>query len=492
MKFLLGLLIVCIVFVHIFSLETLPRGLFLDEYSIGLNAASMNASGTDEFGTPFPVYFKAFGEYKNPVYIYAASLVFKIGGVSDYNLRLTSALFFLVGFFFFLGFLQRQCKNVKITFIGGCMYAFLPLFFTISRVSFEVISHVSIMSIFLFLLTYLFQKKICFTSILLHLFSGFIFGLTLYSYTTARLLTPLFFLVLFFLYFRKGQILHFLSFLLATTITFIPFLIIWYHDPAIVLTRFSEISFLYDGGSLWDHVQIFFQNLKSYFSPDFLLLHGDPNLRHHSGFMGAIPLTIFLLSMTGIIGSMFIKDLRSKIGVLIMSILIFTPIAAASTESNHALRVAIIGLPFIYFAILGFQTLAKSKKYKYVLITIAVMGLFTESGLYIQNWFTIYPTKTVQAFGTLGANEIATYGISKNIHAFFISDQIPKAETLAKYYAYKYKSATFIVVKTENIIIANNKFCLMTTLSEKEIRNNPNLKIVPFPPSSKIIGACHE
>src|SRR5215831_801223 len=51
-----------------------------DSSSIALNAWTIASSGIDEWGNSFPVYFQAFGEYKNPVYIYALAAVFKIFG----------------------------------------------------------------------------------------------------------------------------------------------------------------------------------------------------------------------------------------------------------------------------------------------------------------------------------------------------------------------------------------------------------------------------
>jgi hypothetical protein len=47
-----------------------PVGFFVDEASIAYNAHSISQHGSDEYGQVFPLYFRAFGEYKSPVYIY--------------------------------------------------------------------------------------------------------------------------------------------------------------------------------------------------------------------------------------------------------------------------------------------------------------------------------------------------------------------------------------------------------------------------------------
>ena len=91
-----SLCILFFIFLHSYHITQIPAGLYLDETSIGLNAATISETGTDEYGEKFPVYFQAFGEWKNPLYIYASAFIFKIFGISELNLRLTSIFFFAI------------------------------------------------------------------------------------------------------------------------------------------------------------------------------------------------------------------------------------------------------------------------------------------------------------------------------------------------------------------------------------------------------------
>ncbi|MGZ7041112.1 MAG: hypothetical protein ACXVH7_04900, partial [Thermoanaerobaculia bacterium] len=54
-----------------------PPGFYLDEASIGYNALTIAQHGVDEQGERFPLYFRAFGEYKNPTYVYLMAGVFR-------------------------------------------------------------------------------------------------------------------------------------------------------------------------------------------------------------------------------------------------------------------------------------------------------------------------------------------------------------------------------------------------------------------------------
>ena len=55
-----------------------PPPFYPDESSIAYNAHTISQTGRDEYGEAFPLFFRAFGEYKNPTYIYLLAAVFRI------------------------------------------------------------------------------------------------------------------------------------------------------------------------------------------------------------------------------------------------------------------------------------------------------------------------------------------------------------------------------------------------------------------------------
>ena len=57
-----------------------PPGFYIDESSIAYNAHTVSQTGRDEHGEAWPLYFRAFGEFKNPVYIYLLAAVFRLTG----------------------------------------------------------------------------------------------------------------------------------------------------------------------------------------------------------------------------------------------------------------------------------------------------------------------------------------------------------------------------------------------------------------------------
>src|SRR3989344_336117 len=88
------LIVVIIAFIlRAYQVDKLPPGLYDDEVSLGYNAYSLLMHGTDEYGERFPLWFKAFGEYKLPFYIYSDIIPLAIIGKNELAVRLPSVLF---------------------------------------------------------------------------------------------------------------------------------------------------------------------------------------------------------------------------------------------------------------------------------------------------------------------------------------------------------------------------------------------------------------
>lgn len=75
------------------QLGAVPVGLYWDEIAMFVDARSVAATGLDMHGRGwFQTIFPSYGDYKLPVYIWAASVSFALFGSSEWALRLPSAL----------------------------------------------------------------------------------------------------------------------------------------------------------------------------------------------------------------------------------------------------------------------------------------------------------------------------------------------------------------------------------------------------------------
>ena len=91
-KILLLLIILIGIFLRFYRLGDVPSSLNWDEVSWGYNAYSITQTGKDEHGASFPLSFQAFGDYKQPVYVYLAAVSVKLFDLNPFSVRLPSAV----------------------------------------------------------------------------------------------------------------------------------------------------------------------------------------------------------------------------------------------------------------------------------------------------------------------------------------------------------------------------------------------------------------
>ena len=104
-RFLLILIVAFFLITRLYKITEIPGSVYWDEASIGYNAYSILETGKDEWGKVSPFHFKAFGEFKLPVYIYLLVPFIKIFGLNEFSVRFPGVLFSLgvIIFTFLLG-----------------------------------------------------------------------------------------------------------------------------------------------------------------------------------------------------------------------------------------------------------------------------------------------------------------------------------------------------------------------------------------------------
>ncbi len=123
------------------SFGTIPTGFFCDEAAIGYNAYSLLHSGTDEYGIRLPVFFRSFGDFKNPVFIYSAVPFVALFGLTETAVRLLAWSYGIltIGAIYLLGV---KVLGKKAGLIAALILSILPWHYHFSRIGFELISSV--------------------------------------------------------------------------------------------------------------------------------------------------------------------------------------------------------------------------------------------------------------------------------------------------------------------------------------------------------------
>lgn len=328
------------VLLYFYDVPKNPVGFFVDEASIAYNAHTIAQHGRDEDGHAFPLYFRAFGEYKSPVYIYILSAVFRVTGPSSLVARVVSAIVGLIAATL-LGMLGAQLTGRRI--VGLIVFlaaALTPWLFEISRLVFEVALLPALLGSFLLLLQQAAKSERWSSPICAGL-SGLL-GLIAYSYSVGRLLAPLFALGLALFCTRQNWRKVLLTWFVFA-LTLIPLAVFMLRHPGALSERFKYVTYVKPDDTRGQIAVRFVQNYAGNFSPRSWLVKGDPEPRHHLPGMGSLLIGVVALAALGLLVVLW-RYRRDAWWRFIVYGLLVSPLPAALTLDHfHTLR--LIALP---------------------------------------------------------------------------------------------------------------------------------------------------
>jgi len=201
-KILIILIIIAAFFVRIYNYNYPP--LLWDEASLGYNAYSILKTGRDEYGQYFPLVFKSFGDYKPGLYVYLALPFIALFGLNPLAVRLPSII--LGSFIPLIAYLftKKYFKNKLLPLFFAAVIAFNPFNIHFSRGAWET----NVLTFELLLASYFFFNKKYF-------WSSVIFGLSLYTYQSGKLVSLLIICALLIInisknFFKKDFIIKFI------------------------------------------------------------------------------------------------------------------------------------------------------------------------------------------------------------------------------------------------------------------------------------------
>ena len=387
----LVLAIALVMVLHFVALGEAPPGTYIDESSIGYNAFSILHTGADEHGERLPLYFKAFGEYKNPIFIYSLVPLVQIFDLSTWTVRFAAALYG-IGAAMFTGLLVKEAGLGRWGLgTGFILAASTPWLFCLSRVGFEVISF----PFFLSLAFWSWLKAIHSKSLPWFLLSWSAWGISLFTYPTARLMVPILVVVLIRSYFGELRLNWARSLIGVTPMGLCLLLLLAWSSqhPGTLSARFNDLSILNDRSDLLTVLFKFVANYIHYFSASFLFGTGDPNLRHHTGYGGELFLSTFPLLLAGVAVA-WQRRRQPLERFTLISFLLFPLAASLTRDSAHALR-TVNALPFVFLLMLwGYQWLREFiNAHRAILGLYVLVAALEAAGFYI-DYFRDYPTRS--------------------------------------------------------------------------------------------------
>jgi hypothetical protein len=274
-----------------------PPGFYIDESSIAYNAHVIARTGADEYGTPWPLYFRAFGEYKNPVFVYLLAALFRVTGPSVLAARLLSASLGALAALL-LGLLAARISRRREAFAVVALSALLtPWLYEGSRLVFEAAVYPPAAALLLLALRRASSKERWATSDIISVAAAL--ALLTYSYSVGRLLGPLLAAGLVSFVTRRN-LARVLQAWAAYTLALVPLLVFAVRNPGALTGRFKLLTYVTPHSTLAADASEFVRHFLADINPWRWLVTGEANVRDHVSGAGALLAPTVALAACGL------------------------------------------------------------------------------------------------------------------------------------------------------------------------------------------------
>jgi hypothetical protein len=450
------------------KLSEIPHGFFCDEAALGFNAYKILTTGKDENGITLPFYILSFGDYRNPVSIYAMIPAITILGLNEFSVRATPAFLGSITVIFLFLFLKEVFWKSPpiiqtITSLGSALFlAISPWHIQFSRVGFEVTFQpffliLSLFLLFRFLRINESQKKkntrACAKRSLI--LSAVLLAITFYTYLPIQLvLIP--FIGIILLIYKKNFFFKIIRnwtflFLLIFFASFIPLVFGIVKGQA--LTHFVSVSPLANHANIKNFAKPMIKTYFSHFSFDFLFGKGDIDMpghfitRHSVRGIGELYLFQLPLLLVGLFSLIF---RHRRIFFFILIWLGLYPIGSTVVGEGPFAHRSIFGvIPFQILSGFGLAVISEQigrlklrpPKLKIFLKmaywgTVSVIILVSLNG-YLFKYFKEYPNYSSDFWGwQYGPKDIMKYFLNVRNHYddLYMSGEFNGAEIFLKFY----------------------------------------------------------
>ncbi len=475
-KILLIIIIVLAFLLRFWKLDTYPA-FNADEAALGYNAYSLILTGKDEHGNSWPVHFRSFNDFKPGGYVYLILPFVKVFGLNEWSVRSPNAILG-VGTVYVLYLLTLALfKDKRLSLISALFLAISPWHIHFSRGGWEVNTAAFFMLFGVYLFIKFIKNK---QSLPLRgnnwknlLFSFISFGISLYTYHSARLIVPLLGLGILVIYWKELDIFKNLKKYLIYFLLFLLFLspLIYDFTKGSVSSRVAGVGLFADPGPIsrieeqrTEHGNFkslparvihnkfvnfglaFLENWSEHYHGLFLFLSGDDIQRNKVPETGQMYLLDAVWLAIGLLWT--VKNIKDKGVQFVLYWLIIAPMAAALTfQSPHALRAQNMVIPLVIISSLGLNQainwIYSRKRYAQIFI-IGLVIVISWSYVRYLHMYWVHMSKEYPYSSQYGVKELVTYlkENNKTYKDIIITDRYDQPYILYLFYT-KYDPAKF-------------------------------------------------
>jgi 4-amino-4-deoxy-L-arabinose transferase-like glycosyltransferase len=367
---------------------TNPPGFFIDESSVAYNAHLIGETGRDEHGEAWPLYFRAFGDYKNPVYIYLLAAVFRVTGPSIAAARyFNAALGVLTALV--LGLLGARVTGRREVGLLTCLTALLtPWLFELSRVVVEVAVYPLAVALLLLSLRRASEKDAW--SPADAAFVAASLALVTYAYSVGRLFGPLLALGLLLLATTRARLRSVLTTWTLYALALVPMLVYHVRHPDALTKRFSYLTYLTPESGYAEDAWQFITHYALNLSPWRMLVTGDVNAAQIASIPGAgvLAAATFVAAVLG--AWLALKDARHDAWrrFLLFGLAASVVPASLTKEHFHMLRLAALPVFVVALAAHGFAWLMEGGRVRRATLAALVVLTLVQGALFRRQFET--------------------------------------------------------------------------------------------------------
>jgi hypothetical protein len=364
------------------GVATNPAGFYIDESSIAYNAHLISQIGQDEHGEAWPLYFRAFGDYKNPVYIYLLAGIFRVTGPGILTARLFSAMTgvaaaLLIGL---LGWQITKRRTIALLMMATALLT--PWLFEMSRVVVEVAMYPLVVALFLLCVqraskteewNWRFQTALAGT-----------LALITYTYSIGRVFAPL--LALGLLIFHRGRFTSIVKTWVLYGLSLIPLLIFQQRHPGALSARYQLITYVTAENSYGEIAREFVRHYLGNINPWKMIVSGDPNAYQIASIYGVGPvlLTTFLMVLASLFLLVRSRRLHPWWQFVLYGLAVSIVPASLTKDYFHTLRLAAVPVFLLVLAIPALAWLLESESALRRAVLIVFLALTLAQGLFFQ------------------------------------------------------------------------------------------------------------
>lgn len=400
-----GILILGII-LRFYQLGNTPNSLNWDEVSWGYNAYSILETGHDEHGSFMPLSFMAFGDYKQPVYVYLTSLSIGLFGLTPLAVRFPSAFLgvLTIPFVWLLVYeLFRKDKHkYLLSLVAMFFFSISPWSIQFSRVAYEA----NVGLFFVVSGVALFLKGLNNNKHIYNYIGITLLSISCYSYHSEKIFIPMLFAaLLIWSYFsfkvkRKSIIIFIVLFIIGNSL--------WLMDARTTargrsvtfvanqtqILKKSTDEFIFDefrgdilGEVLHNRRIIYFnkylENYLSHFELNQLFVTGD-DARHHAFGLGLI----YLVSLPFILIGLVAID-KKKYWFVFIWLLLAPAASALAIDAPNASRSLVFLPTWQIFEAVGIISVIyiQKKKLRLWLLSIILVMYALNFIYYLHNYF---------------------------------------------------------------------------------------------------------